>query len=209
MDHYPAHTSAGTRSVHASRSDGWLPDSAQVSAVYRFMYRHVGNREDAEQLTERACVRAVRSASGAPECHDSETALFQIACEVVTEHLRWFLSASWSRASDATDDISALPAAAAVRYSDQAGAMTHARRLLARLPAVEGELLATRLLHCAPLAEAAARLHLTPEDALALQWSALAHAAHMTAREPRRRRHRRAAFRSEWRHLLESSLTHG
>ncbi|MFI5271722.1 MAG: hypothetical protein ACHQ4H_01645 [Ktedonobacterales bacterium] len=71
-------------------------DDDQLRRVYRFMYRHVGNREEAEDLTTRACAQAIRMPT-APDGHmpaSLEERLCQSMRAVVSEHLRWFYHAS-------------------------------------------------------------------------------------------------------------------
>src|SRR5437899_743916 len=81
----------------------------QIRSMYRFMYRHVGNREEAEELTARACSRAMRARQAATARHLSdvplrkhmESYLRQTARSVVEEHLRSFYhSSAHSLASD-------------------------------------------------------------------------------------------------------------
>lgn len=139
----------------------------QIRAIYQFIYRHVGNRSDAESLTERACSEVVRDGRGLAHDHDAQSLddlLWQVAYRVVSEHLRWFYGSS--------EAIVAAPPG-----DEQTDAPALARDVLERLSAQERAFLSYRFLANASLDEAAAALDMAPSDALALQWRALLQAA--------------------------------
>lgn len=161
------------RMHHASGAPQPRLTEDQIRAVYQFMYQRVGNREDAERLTERACVETLRAARDMPGEDSLEEALWHTACAVVAEHLRWFYDAPAAFPEDVPD----------AEEAEQADATTRARDIMAQLPQRERELLARRFLANDSLAEAAAALHVTPGDAQALQWFALLHAAQLGARQ--------------------------
>jgi RNA polymerase sigma-70 factor (ECF subfamily) len=142
----------------------------QIRAVYQLMYRYVGNRADAENLTERACIQAQRKARGLPGGHSLEAILWQTAESMVAEHLRW-LYGSFEQPDKTT------PA------HDQTDAPTLVRCILDGLPSQEHDFLTRRFLDNGSLAETAATLHLTVNEALALQWYALRQAAHAAREE--------------------------
>lgn len=163
----------------------------QVRDVYRFMYRHVGNREEAEDLTERAfslANRASQSMQAEPRCASGtlpgmsmENRLCQTARSVVEEYLRTVYHSAQSLASDDTldwSDVAATRSAEHVSsFSDRVG------RILAQLPAQDREFLTYRFLYSSSLAETASRMGITLACALALQWSALKNAAQIGANE--------------------------
>ena len=147
-------------------------DEDQIRAVYQFMYRYVGNREDAENLTERVCILAQRKARGLPGGHSLEEILWQAAESMVAEHLGR-LYGSFEQPDKAMDK--------ATPPRDQTAASTLARCILESLPRQARDFLTDRFLDNISLAETAATLHLTVNEALALQWYTLiqvAHAAH-------------------------------
>ena len=174
---------ASRKASRATTMRSWAPDARQLQEIYRFIYRAVGNREEAEELTERACLQALKAPSDACACQAMEIVLFQTAYLVVTEYLRGFYHGSSSPVSDELDDLIAGQVASAAQYLNQPDEADRVQRILAQLPVREGALLTSRLLNNASLAEAAASLHLTLGDALALQWSALTAAAQAAARE--------------------------
>lgn len=137
-------------------------DDGVVRRVYQLIYRHVGNRAEAESLTERAFERAAMAERGVDDQRDGESRLLHAARTVLTEHLRAFYPETTPRLRD--DDL--------------------AERLLARLPARERDLLTLRFRRGASLEETAAALRLTTGEALAMQWSALARAGRLADDEP-------------------------
>jgi RNA polymerase sigma-70 factor (ECF subfamily) len=145
-------------------------DEEQIRAVYQLMYRYVGNREDAESLTERVCILAQRKARGLPGGHSLQETLWQTAESVAAEHLRW-LYGSFESADKATPT------------REQTDAPTLVRCILESLPSQERDFLTRRFLDNISLAETAATLHLTVNEALALQWYALSQAAQIAPEE--------------------------
>lgn len=163
----------------------------QVRDVYRFVYRHVGNREDAEDLTERAfslANRASRSTQAASRRtagahHDMtmESRLYHTVRSVVEEYTRTVYHSPQSLASDNSVDWAGV---AATRSAEQVTSGSElAGRILAQLPARDRDFLTYRFLYNDSLAETASRMGITPAGALALQWSALTHAAQLAMNE--------------------------
>lgn len=184
MSHHDP-TRAKGRAPHSSVAWSVLPDDDQVRGVYQFIYRHVGNREEAEALTERACVRAMQMAPRdpphGPDRRNTDSALRQAARSVIEEHLRWFYRRSFSSPQAAEVDM--LPEFVAEEHGKGASAADRAGRILAQLSARERELLMLRFFRHASLAETGAQMGLSPDDALALQWRALGNAARLMASE--------------------------
>jgi DNA-directed RNA polymerase specialized sigma24 family protein len=145
-------------------------DEDQIRAVYQLMYRYVGNREDAESLTERACTQALRNAWGLPGGRGLEEILWETAESVAAEHLRRVYG-SFEQPDKET------PA------REQRTAPTLVRCILESLTGQERDFLARRFLDNGSLAETAATLHLTVNEALALQWYALTQAAQIAPEE--------------------------
>ncbi len=58
--------------------------------VYRFIYRHVGNREDAEDLTAQVFLKAIRSLDRARDEESIRGWLFQTARTTLADHWRQF-----------------------------------------------------------------------------------------------------------------------
>jgi RNA polymerase sigma-70 factor (ECF subfamily) len=156
----------------------------ELRGVYQFIYRHVGNREEAEALTERVFMlvitsQATRDAPGSATQACRERLLAWRARGVVVEYLRSFYP-TLPPLSD--DDIVVWPDSdSAGGVEDNTGAAQRAARLLAQLTAQDRDFLTYRFLDNRSLAETAARMRLTLAQALAMQWSALSHAAQVGA----------------------------
>ncbi|HKV83102.1 MAG TPA: sigma-70 family RNA polymerase sigma factor [Ktedonobacterales bacterium] len=135
-------------------------DEELVRRVYKYVYRAVGNREDAEDLTERAFTRTLRDTRDVDDGKGFERRLFETARSLLAEHLRAFyrtdapVALSWDGETDT---------------------------LLAALPARDRELLMRRFPGGETLGETAERLQISAHDALAAQWSALTRAAQVAA----------------------------
>ena len=149
-------------------------DECQLQAVYRFIYRHVGNREEAEELTEQTFMQVAHATQSnttdSRAAQSTDTSLRRAACNVVAAYLGQVYLCYLAAPSDE-------PVGGA---TDEAAT---AQRIFARLPARDSELLTYRLLHNYSLAETANRMCLSMKEALALQWSALTHATQIASRE--------------------------
>lgn len=170
----------------AQRQSPGMPGMREIRGVYQFIYRHVGNREEAEALTERVFMlviqpQATRDAPGGATQTSRERRLARSARDVVVEYLRGFYP---TLPPLPDDDIVVWPdpasAASAENPSDATERATH---VLAWLSAQDRDFLTSRFLLNRSLAETAARMRLTLAQALAMQWSALSHAAQVGARQ--------------------------
>lgn len=163
----------GARLGHSGSAPHLSLSDEQIHAIYRFMYQCVGNRSEAESLTERACSEAMRDGRSLAGEHDEQSLddlLWQVAYRVVSEHLRWFYGSPVAPAGGTSSD-------------EYRGAPALARDILERLSAQERAFLSHRFLANASLDEAAAALGMTRSDAQALQWSALLQAARILQSE--------------------------
>lgn len=148
-------------------------DMDQVQGIYRYMYTHVGNREEAEALTEQAFLQALHGAASPSASRPStpqsmDAPLWRAATAVVSAYLGQFYAGCLVG--------SAIPCA-----PDTSGATELAERILAQLAPHDRDILTARLLHNRSLGEAAASMRISEQEALALQWSALRHAAQVAA----------------------------
>lgn len=148
-------------------------DMDQVQGIYRYMYTHVGNREEAEALTEQAFLQALHGAASPSASRPStpqsmDAPLWRAATAVVSAYLGRFYAGCLVG--------SAIPCA-----PDTSGATELAERILAQLAPHDRDILTARLLHNRSLGEAAASMRISEQEALALQWSALRHAAQVAA----------------------------
>jgi RNA polymerase sigma factor (sigma-70 family) len=156
-------------------------DQDQVRGVYHYMYLHTGNREEAEDLTERACLRAMRSAPDAPTRQAMDSLIGQTARAVLVDYLRPFYGSAIEELTNQC--VIARPDAPVTRAAEEASATRQAERILAQLPEQDRELLRYRLRDGYSLSETALRMRIHPGDALRLQWAALERAARLVAVE--------------------------
>lgn len=156
----------------------------EIRGVYQFIYRHVGNREEAEALTERVFMldiksQATRDAPGSATQASRQRLLAWRSRGVVMEYLRGFYP---TLPPLPDDDIVIWPDTDSVGGdADNTGAAQRAARMLAQLSAQDRDFLTYRFLDNRSLAETAARMRLTLPQALAMQWLALSHAAQVGA----------------------------
>lgn len=148
-------------------------DMDQVQGIYRYMYTHVGNREEAEALTEQAFLQALHGAASPSAAtlstpQSMDTPLWRAAAAVVSAYLGQFYAGCLVG--------SAIPCA-----PDASGATELTERILAQLAPHERDILTSRLLQNHSLGETAASMRISAQAALALQWSALRHASQIAA----------------------------
>lgn len=189
MQHQHMHAPEGSRPLSPSCTTARLPDEEQVRGIYRFMYRHVGNREEAEELTELACRQAMHTAAqDSPDGSNRrsmKSGLCRAARAIIEEHqARFYGSAPESQRDEERVDQPSMPAA---RPRDDNAMPEPLRAVFAQLSVYERDFLTYRFLRNCSLAEIAAQMRLSVTDALALQWSALNNAARLLASERMKR----------------------
>lgn len=160
----------------------------QIGEVYQFIYRYVGNRPEAERLTERAFLQAapalrnLRAHAGSPTRQAVDSLLAQTARATLADELRARYHATPESAARVVALINADgPATTGASGASGASALAYAQGVLARLPAPERDLLTYRFLLNSPIESVAQVMGLSATGALALQWAALAHAAQIVA----------------------------
>lgn len=159
---------------------------AQAVPVYRWVYTHVGNREQAEALTVRAFDEVAREQpADVPASEAARERLFEVAREVVTDELRAFYGAAAGVALDrmqrlSVEDVEPMTTDDPDRANLPAVRM---HQLLSHLPAREAEVLTCRFLLGYPIDRTAAQLHLSVAETMALQFVALTHASQLDTAE--------------------------
>lgn len=156
---------------------------AQATPVYRWIYLHVGSREQAEALTMRVFDQAARG--NVPEVPTSEAArerLLLIARGVVADDLSAFYGAA---AGPALARVLRLSLEDVETMSDESSRANlpavRTQSILAHLPAREREVLTCRFLLGYPIERTATQLHLSVTETMALQFVALTHASQFDA----------------------------
>lgn len=158
----------------------------QAVPVYRWVYMHVGNREQAEALTVHVLDEAAHEEPAeAMTDKAARERLFTIARAVVTDELRAFYGAAAGVALERmqrlpVEDVDSMTTDDPDRANLPAARM---HQLLSRLPAREAEVLTCRFLLGYPIDRTAAQLHLSVAETMALQFVALTHASQLDATE--------------------------
>lgn len=146
-----------------------------LTAIYRFIYSKVGNREEAEDLTSQVFTKALRSLDSARDAESIQGWLFQVARTTIADHWREFYRLR-------TDSLEVLieagwEARAADEDVPSATSADRAQRILYQLPARYREVLTYRFLMNYSIRETAEKLGLTEANVKVLQYRALQKAA--------------------------------
>jgi RNA polymerase sigma-70 factor (ECF subfamily) len=154
-----------------------------LTAIYRFIYSKVGNREEAEDLTAQVFLKAVRGLDQTRDAVSSQSWLFQVARTTIADHWRAFyqlparslddmLDAGWEGPLQGTP--SSKPSSSGERV----------QALLARLPQRYREVLTYRFLLSYSVRETAARMGLSEANVKVLQFRALKKASEIEGSAP-------------------------
>jgi RNA polymerase sigma-70 factor, ECF subfamily len=149
-----------------------------VDPVYRFFYSHVGNREDAEDLTSEVFLKAARHLESERAEASVAKWLFTVARTVLADHWRKYYRGSPvvplddDRVSRAADpEAGPATSESNTRLVDD---------VLSALSPRYRAVLELRFLRGYSIQETAAELGVTPENAKVIQHRALAKAAELT-----------------------------
>jgi RNA polymerase sigma-70 factor, ECF subfamily len=146
-----------------------------ITRIYGFVFSHVGNREDAEDVTSQVFVKAYKNLAGFEARGSLEGWLFQIAKTAVADFWRERyklpsipLSDDWEVASPDGD-----------HEFDQSAREQRVRELLSRLPPNYREVLLQRFFQRNSIAETARAMGISEANARVLQFRALRRAAEL------------------------------
>jgi RNA polymerase sigma-70 factor (ECF subfamily) len=148
-----------------------------VDPVYRFLYRRVGNRQDAEDLTSEVFLKAARQLDSSRAEASVAQWLYTVARTVLADHWRRYyrsgavLPLDEARAGDIPDE--GAPA-------ETSGSAELLEKVLSLLPDRYRQVLELRFLRGYSIQETAQELGVTPENAKVLQHRALAKAVHVS-----------------------------
>lgn len=148
-----------------------------VDPIYRFLYRRVGNRQDAEDLTSEVFYKAARELDSTRPQASIAHWLFTVARTVLADHWRRYYRAGSSVALSESRLIEIPDTKNSVTYDQENAALV--ADLLAALPERYRQVLELRFLHGYSVKETAQELHLTPENVKVIQHRALAKAVQL------------------------------
>lgn len=144
-----------------------------LDPVYSFLYRRVGNREDAEDLTSEVFLRAARQIDPTrPELSVARW-LFTVARTVLADHWRKYYQ---SGASVPLDEEMEHAAEESPVEEPSDASMQMLQTVLTALPDRYRQVLELRFLRSYSIQETAREMGVTPENAKVLQHRALARA---------------------------------
>ena len=148
-----------------------------LEPIYRYIYSKVGNREETEDLTEQAFLKAVRTIDYTRSPLSIQKWLFQIARTTVADYWRVYYRLS-------TDSLDVLlaggwegPGTSASTVDVSLNPVERVQEILAALPKHYREVLNCRFLLNLSIKETAATLGLTEANVKVLQFRALNYAA--------------------------------
>jgi RNA polymerase sigma factor (sigma-70 family) len=149
--------------------------AANAVAVYRLVFRQVGNRPDAEDLTEEVFLAALPRLRLPAQARSVRAYLAATARTVLAEHWRRHYAAPPTVAF--ADEVGV----AALERPDEEPGGARALRLLALLPDRFRQVLELRFLRGLSVAQAAAEMGVSAGNARVLQHRALRRAAELAA----------------------------
>lgn len=152
-----------------------------LGPIYRYVYRKVGNREEAEDLTSHIFLKAVRSLDSTRNPQSTHSWLFQVARTTIVDYWRAYyrtatsslealVEAGWEGPTEIEDEDWLL---------ERSSAAYHVQCLLEVLPARDREVLTCRFLLCLSVRETALQMGLTEGNVKTLQYRALKRAAEL------------------------------
>ncbi len=148
-----------------------------LEPIYRYIYSKVGNREEAEDLTEQAFFKALRSIDYTRNPRSIQKWLFQIARTTIADHWRMYYRLSLDSLDELLDSGWEGPLArqdVAISSSDPTA---YVHYLLTLLPKNYRDVLNCRFLLNLSIKETASTLGLTEANVKVLQFRALHYAA--------------------------------
>ncbi|MDP2660862.1 MAG: RNA polymerase sigma factor [Dehalococcoidia bacterium] len=151
-----------------------------VTEIYRYAYRQVGNREDAEDLTSQIFLQVVRSIGGYQPQGYFRAWVYGIAKKVIVDWWRLYYR---TPTLPLEDFLELEPAAPSDPPAENPRAGPAVERLLAQLPERYREVLTLRFLRGYSLEETAEAMGVTLSNAKVLQHRAIKKAAELGLEE--------------------------
>jgi RNA polymerase sigma-70 factor (ECF subfamily) len=151
-----------------------------IDSVYRFIYRRVGNREDAEDLTAQVFFKALHSLEHQREEASIRAWLYQVARTVIADHWRLF----YRLPAVSLEFLPRLRQPTPVPHEISPFAAEEATRLLSLLPENYRRVLSLRFIDHLTIRETAAEMGTTEGNVKILQFRALRRAADIAKGAP-------------------------
>jgi RNA polymerase sigma-70 factor (ECF subfamily) len=136
-----------------------------VTAIYQYIYSRVGNRPDAEDLTAKVFVKAIRGMRSDVSVPELRSWLYRVAQTTLADHWREYYAED---ASELDEDVARPPAP-----RENPEAVQRVDSLLATLPESYRRVLELRFLRGYSVRETAQELNLSETNVKVLQFRAL------------------------------------
>src|SRR5690242_20733093 len=144
-----------------------------ATAVYKFIFRKVGNREDAEDLTSQVFLKAAQNLDTERDSQSMLAWLYQVARTTIADHWRAHYQAGTLSMDELEEDQGLQCVAQAQRSAASAPAEAQVAALLAALPENYRRVLELRFLQGYSLRETAAAMGITEGNVKVLQYRAV------------------------------------
>jgi RNA polymerase sigma-70 factor, ECF subfamily len=151
-----------------------------LGPIYRYVYGKLGNREEAEDLTARIFIKAVRHIDHEQNPQSIRSWLFQVARTTIADYWR----AYYRTATSSLDALLEAGWEGPIEHEDEeqpfeihSSSADHAQRLLQALPERDREVLTCRFLLGLSVRETAVRIGVTEGNVKTMQFRALKRAA--------------------------------
>ena len=151
----------------------------QLSLIYHYVYRRVGNRQEAEDLTSSVFLKAVRGLQQERGVQSMRSWLLRVAHTTIIDYWRARVRAT-SSSLEALQEAGWVGPAAGDPFEEVGGPEECVQRVLQLLPPRERAVLTYRYLHGLSTRETAGCMGLTEGNVKTLQYRALKHAAALT-----------------------------
>jgi RNA polymerase sigma-70 factor (ECF subfamily) len=150
-----------------------------LEPIYRYIYSKVGNREEAEDLTEQTFLKAMRSIDYTRTAQSIQKWLFQVARTTIADYWRAYYRLSINSLDELLDSGWEGPLARQNMANTHHDPAMYIQELLALLPVNYREVLSCRFLFNLSIKETASTLGLTEANVKVLQFRALNYAANL------------------------------
>jgi RNA polymerase sigma-70 factor (ECF subfamily) len=172
---HAADPAGGTDNVQFEHAHFAAAYQAYIERIYAFVFSHVGNREDAEDVTSQVFIKAYKSLPTFQARGSFEGWLFQIARTAMAD----FWRERYKLHSIPLTDRWEVPEGHADQEFDDAARRERVNRLLSCLPENYRQVLEQRFLLRSSIAETARALAITEANVRVLQFRALRRAAEL------------------------------
>jgi RNA polymerase sigma-70 factor (ECF subfamily) len=150
----------------------------QVGPIYSYIYRRIGNREDAEDLTSQVFIKAVHNLDLRLDPLQIQKWLFQVARTIIADHWRLYYRASINSLEEMLDIGWEGPQTQEMfTVHDAFQEQERVQRLLTSLSEQYRDVLINRFLLNLSIKETAQKMHITEANVKVLQFRALKRAA--------------------------------